>query len=183
MVGTDSRWVTRQSKIWVTTGPRCGSGISRVRVQALGGFEGGGVLVPVGAVPVGGRADVPPVDGVLDQAVPAQAQHLEPVELAGALLDPADQDGGRAGAFQAGRFVGGEDRDAGPGQVFFHGQRGEVVAGYPADVLADHHAEPGGRAGGVGEQVGDAAVAGDAQLGGDVLPGLAVAAVGQVQSA
>jgi hypothetical protein len=89
---------------------------------ALGGFDPGGVRVPLGQVPVGDGADVPPVQGVLDQPVPAVVQHLQTEELAIALLDPADQDRGRAGRFDADRLIGSEDRYAALGEFFFHGQ-------------------------------------------------------------
>src|SRR6266581_3868050 len=142
----------------------------------LGGLDPGRVGVPLGGVPV-----VPPVEGVLDEAVPALAEHLEPVVVGDALADPADQDGGGAGSFDAGGLVGGEDRDAPPGQLLLHGQRGQGVAGDPLDFLACRGGELRGRGGGVGEQLGYPAVAGNADPLGDLPPPVAVAAVGQVQ--
>ena len=86
-----------------------------VRVQdepgfgaALGGLERDGVRDPVGGVPVGRGADVPPVHGMLDQPFPDLLLQLEPVPFRDALLYPADQDGGGVDAFDVGGLVGGE---------------------------------------------------------------------------
>jgi hypothetical protein len=48
-----------------------------------------------------------------------------------------------------------------PGEFFFQSQRVEHVAAGSFDVFADDGGEPGDGGGGFGEQVGDAAVAGD----------------------
>ena len=77
------------------------------------------------------------------------------------LFHPAQQDGG-VGAFEEDGLVGGEQGDAAGGEFFFQFQRVEGVPGGAVDVLADHGGECRGRAARLGEQVGHAPVAGDA---------------------
>jgi hypothetical protein len=52
-----------------------------------------------------------------------------------------------------------------PGQFLFQLERVEGVAGAALDVLADHHGEARAGAGGLIQQVGHAAVAGEACVG------------------
>jgi hypothetical protein len=80
--------------------------------EALGGLGRVGVGDPLGLVPVGHAADVVPGGGVLPEPFPGLLLELEPEPFGHALLDPADQDGGRADAGQVGGLVGGEQRDA-----------------------------------------------------------------------
>jgi hypothetical protein len=98
---------------------------------------------------------------VLAQALPGLLLDLEPVPLRDALLDPADQDRGGVHPLQVDRLVRCEQRDPRVGQVAFQLERVERVPPGPFDVLADHGGEPGSWPGGFGEQVRDAAVAGD----------------------
>ena len=149
---------------------------------ALGGLDRDRVRDPVGGVAVGGGADVPPVQGVLDQAFPGFLLQLQPEPFGHALLHPPDQDGGGVDALDDGGLVGGEQRDPGPGQLLLQLQRVEGVPAGPLDVLADHRGEPGRRAGGLGEQVGHAAVAGEVRAANGP-PGLPAAAGLQVQAA
>jgi len=86
-----------------------------VRVQdepgfgaALGGLERDRVRDPLGGVPVGGGADVPAVQGMLDEPFPDFLLQLQPVPFRDPLLDPADQDRGGVDAFDVGGLVGGE---------------------------------------------------------------------------
>ena len=136
---------------------------------ALGGLGGDRVRDPVGEVAVGGGADVPPVQGVLDQPFPGFLLQLQPEPFRHALLHPADENRGGVDAFDDGGLVGGEQRDPGPGQLLLQFQGVEGVPAGPLDVLADHRGELRGGGGGLGEQVGHAAVAGD--VPGDGAPG------------
>ena len=145
MVGMPSLPMTRQVKICATTGPRSGSWASRVLVRPWAALTGTRVRDPVGEVPVGGGADVPPVQGVLDEPFPGFLLELQPEPFRDALLDPADQDGGGVDAFDDGGLVGGEQRDALAGQFLFQFQRVERVPAGAFDVLADHGGEPGRR--------------------------------------
>ena len=77
------------------------------------------------------------------------------------LFHPAQQDGG-VGAFEEDGLVGGEQGDAAGGEFFFQFRLVEGVPGGAVDVLADHGGECRGGAAGLGEQVGHAPVAGDA---------------------
>ena len=138
---------------------------------ALRGLDRDGVRDPLGGVAVGGGADVPAVEGMLDEAFPDLFLELEPVPFRDGLLDPPDQDGGGVDALDVGGLVGGEQRDSLPGQLLFEFQGVEHVPAGPLDVLADDGGEPGLRAGGFGEQVGHAAVAGQPGAGG-LLPGV-----------
>ena len=149
---------------------------------ALAGLDRDRVRDAVREVPVGGGADVPPVQGVLDEAFPGFLLQLEPEPFRDALLHPPDQDGGGIDAVDDGGLVGGEQRDPVAGQFLFQFQRVEGVAAGAFDVLADDRGEFRGRAGGFGEQVGHAAVAGDPGAG-EGPPGLALAAGFQVQAA
>jgi hypothetical protein len=162
-------------------------GADRVQGQAglgaaLGGFDRDRVRDAVADVAVGGRADVEAFQGMVDQAFPAFLLQREPVPFGDALLDPADQDGVLVDSFDHGRLVGGEQRDALAGQFLLGPQRGEGVAGGAFDVFDDDGGEFRVRRFGVGQQVGQAAVAGDADAG-ELPPGVAVAALFQVQAA
>ena len=149
---------------------------------ALGGLERDRVRDPLGQVAVGGGADVPSVQGMLDQSFPDLLLQLEPVPFRHALLNPPDQDRGGVDALDVGGLVGGEQRDSLPGQFLFEFQRVEHVPAGPFDVFADDRGEPGLRAGGLGQQVGHAAVAGQPGVG-ELLPVPALAAVLQVDAA
>jgi hypothetical protein len=94
---------------------RHGGGAGRVKDQAgfgstLRGFERDGVGEPLGGVPIGRFAGVPSREGVLTQPLPGFLLDLQPVPLGHALLDPADQDGGRIDPLHVDRLVGGEQR-------------------------------------------------------------------------
>lgn len=65
----------------------------------------------VGTYPrIGGRADVPPVHGVLYQAFPAVLVDLQPEELGDALFHPAQQGGGGLAPSEEDGLVGGDKR-------------------------------------------------------------------------
>ena len=181
MVVTPSLSTVRQVKICATTGAR-----GRVQDQAglgaaLGGLGRVGVRDPLGVVAVGGAADVVPVNGVLLEPAPGFLLQLEPVPLRDALLHPADQDRGGVHPFHVDRLVRGEQRDPGVAKLPFQLERVERVPAGALDVLAHHGGEPGRRAGGFGQQRGQAAVTGQADVNG--LVGGAVAALLQVQAA
>ena len=78
---------------------------------ALAGLDRHRVRAPVGEVAVGGGADVPPVQGVLDEPFPGFLFQLEPEPFRHALFHPPDQDGGGVHAFDDGGLIGGEQRD------------------------------------------------------------------------
>jgi hypothetical protein len=119
---------------------------------------------------------------MLDQPFPDLLLQLQPVPFRDALLDAADQDGGGVDAFDVGGLVGGEQRDALPGEFFFQFQGVEHVPAGPLDVLADHGGEPGRGRGGLAQQVGHPPVTREAGLG-ELLVGIALAAVLQVDAA
>ena len=149
---------------------------------ALGGFDRDRVGDPVGDVPVGGWAGVPAFQGMVDESFPAFLLQGEPVPFRDALLDPPDQNGVLVHAFDVDGLVGGEQRDALAGELFFDPQRGEGVAGGAFDVFDDDGGEFRDGCFGVLQQVGQAAVAGDAEAG-ELPPGVVVAALFQVQAA
>jgi len=107
---------------------------------------------------------------------------LDPVPFRDALLNPPDQHRCRVDAFDLGGFVGGEQRDALSVEFFFQFQRAEHIPRRAFDVFTDDGGER--RRGGFGlvDQVGDAAVAGDARVG-ERAPGVAVPALVQVDPA
>jgi hypothetical protein len=149
---------------------------------ALGGLERDRMGDPLGGVPVGRGADVPPVQGMLDQPFPDFLFQLQPVPFRHALLDPPDQHRGGVDAFDIGGLVGGEQRYSPTGQFLFQFEGVEHVPAGSLDVLADDGGESGGGAGGFGEQVGHAAVAGQVRPG-ERLVGIALAARFQVEAA
>ena len=130
---------------------------------ALGAAGGDGVGDLVGEVPVRWFADVPALDGVLDEAIPGQLQHVQDVPLGDGLLDPAGQyrvgflrpAGG--GAAEAGDQVGvdalvdSEQRHLGLFQFPFDAGADAGDPGDPVDRLADHGDEPPVGAVGFGE--------------------------------
>jgi hypothetical protein len=106
------------------------------------------------------------------EAVPGQLQHLQHVPLGDGLLDPAGQDrGGPLGRPAAAplpgdgpgreRLVGGQQRDAALFQFVFDLGAEVGPASDPFDRLAHHRDEPAVGPGGFGQQIRDAAVAGD----------------------
>jgi len=122
------------------------AGAVRVEDQAgfgasLGGLERDRVRDPVSEVAVGRGADVPAVEGMLDESFPDLFLELEPVPFRDALLDPADQNRSGVDAFDVGGLVGSEEWDALPGEFFFQFQRVEHVAAGPLDVFADDGGE------------------------------------------
>jgi len=137
--------------------------------------------VPLGLVAVGGGADVPPVQGVLPQAFPGFLLDLEPVPFRDPLLDPPDQDGGGVHARNVNWLVGGEQGDPGVGELALQLQGVERVPPGPFDVLTDHGGKPRAGGGGFGEQVGQAAVPGDADV--ELFMSGAVAALLDVEAA
>ena len=175
-------WLARQVKICATVAAGTGSRTRRVLVRPWAALAGTGCGTRCGGVPVGRAADVPPGQGVLTQSVPGFLLDLEPEPFRDALLDPPDQDGGGVDAFDVDGLVGGEQRDPGVGQFLLQLERVERVPPGPLDVFAHHHGEPGAGAGGFGQQVGQPAVAGDADVGEQFVGG-AVAALLQVQAA
>jgi hypothetical protein len=128
---------------------------------ALGGLHRDRVGDPLGGVPIRRGADVPAVQGVLAQPLPCLLLDLEPIPFRDALLDPADQDAAGVHARQVDRLVRCEQRDPGVGQLPFQLERVERVPPGPLDVLTDHRSKPRVRPGGLGEQVRNAAIAGD----------------------
>ena len=148
---------------------------------ALGGFHRHGMRGPLRLVPVGGCADVPPVQGMLTQPFPGFLLDLKPIPFRYALLDPPDQDRGGVHARQVNGLIGGQQRDAGVVQLAFQFQRVERVPPGPFDVLTDHRRKPGIRAAGLGQQVGNPAIPGNAHV--KLLVRAAVAACFQVQAA
>ena len=76
--------------------------------MALGGLERDRVRDALGVVPVGRGADIPAVQGMLDQPFPYLLLELEPEPFRDSLLDPADKDRGRVDPFDIGRLVGRE---------------------------------------------------------------------------
>ena len=156
MAGMPSLSTTRQVKTWPMTGARTGSRTSRALVRPWAALNGTGCGMRSASNPYGGGADVPAVQGMLDQPFPDLFLELEPVPFRDALLDPADEYGGRVDAFDIGRLVGGEQRDSLAGEFFFQFQRVEHVAAGSFDVFAHHGGERGG--GGFTQQVGKRAV-------------------------
>ena len=148
---------------------------------ALSGLDRYRVGDTFGLVAVGGGADVPPIEGVFAEPFPGFLLDLEPVPLRDALLDPPDQDGRGVHAFDVDGLVGGEQRNACVGQLAFQLEGVERVPAGPLDVLADHGGKPRVRARGFGEQVRQAAVAGDPHV--EPLVRAAVAALLDIQAA
>jgi hypothetical protein len=146
-------------------GPAGGVGDEAGLGAALAGLHRDGVGVAFGGVPVRGDADVPPGCVVLGPPLPGLLLELEPVPLRHTLLHPADQDGSGVDAGDVGGLVGGEQRYPVAGQLLLQAQRGEGVAGAALDVLAHHHRETGAGAGGLVQEVGHPAVAGQADVG------------------
>jgi hypothetical protein len=107
---------------------------------------------------------------------------LEPEPFGDALLDPADQNGGRVDPFHAERLIGGEQRDPLVGQFAFQFQRVIHAAGGALNILTHHKREIGRRGFCLIQQIGDAAVTRDPGGGGG-LPGVPVAPVFQVAAA
>jgi hypothetical protein len=94
-------------------------GVLRGLDPADAGVDRGGLGVAVGGVSVGRAADVPAVQGMLDQPFPDFLFELEPVLFRDALLDPPDQYGGGVDAFDIGGLVGGEQGECLAGRVLF----------------------------------------------------------------
>ncbi len=151
-------------------------------VPAFGAFHRHRVRDLVGQVAVGGFADVVPGDGVLTEPAPGFLLELQPEPFRDALLDPADEDGGRVRAGHVDGLIGGEQRDPREGQFLFQFERVERVPAGPLDVFADDGGETRRGAARLGEQVGEATVAGDADIGELLVPG-AVPACVDVQAA
>ena len=144
MVGMPSLSTTRQVKICATTGARSGSRARRVLVRPWLALTGTGCGIRSARYPRG-RADVPAVQGMLDQPFPGFLFQLEPEPFRDALLHPPDQHGGGVDALDDGGLVGGEQRDPVAGQFLLQLQRVEGVPAGPFDVLADHGGEFRGR--------------------------------------
>ncbi len=89
-----------------------------VRVQhqagfstALSGFERVRVRHPVREVPVGDGANIPPFGGVFLEPFPCFFLELQPEPFGDTLLDPPDENGGRADPGEIGRLIGGKQQD------------------------------------------------------------------------
>jgi hypothetical protein len=74
------------------------------------------------------------------------------------------KDGGRVGAVQVDRLIGGEQQNPVIAEFAFQFQRVEGVPAAAFDVFADDGGEPGGRGAGFGQQVSQAPVAGQAPV-------------------
>ena len=105
---------------------------------ALAGLDRDRVRDPVGEVSVGGGADVPAVQGMLDQPFPGFLLQLEPEPFRDALFHPPDQDGGGVDAVDAGGLVGGEQRD--PAAYY---SRGFTLSGRPDGLSSNPAVVPG----------------------------------------
>jgi len=128
----------------------------------------------LGEVAVVGFADVPALDGVLDESFPGQFQHVQHVPLGDGLFHRRVSTGSPSSVDlvpgQAGDQVGvdslvdGQQRDA--GLLEFPLDRGADPGdpGDPVDRLAHHRHEPPAWPAGFAEQVVDAAVAGDGDV-------------------
>src|SRR6266511_1563843 len=124
---------------------------------AFAAFGGYGVLDALGEVAVGWMADVPALAGVGLQAVAGGLQQLQRVPLGHPLLHAAGQDLG--GVFAAVGLVGGQQDDACALDFVFDLGAEVGDAGHPVDGLAGDGVEGAVRAGGLGEQLTDTAVA------------------------
>ena len=111
-------------------------------------------------VAVGDAADVPPFGGVLAQPFPGLFFQLQPEPFRDALLDAADENGGGADPGDISGLVGGEQRDALVVEFAFQFEGVVGVAGGAFDVFDHDGGEPGLRGPCLGQQVGQAAVAG-----------------------
>ncbi|XMG33866.1 hypothetical protein AMYBAR_002755 [Amycolatopsis bartoniae] len=123
-----------------------------------------------GAVVITGFADVVALFGVFGEAVPGLLQQIHHVELGDALLDPpGEQLGGHLGlAPVAGgeleRLVRGQQPHAGLFQAVLDGDPVEHMPSGAVDALADHVVESPVGTFGFGQQVSDAAVAGNGNI-------------------
>ena len=129
---------------------------------ALGGFGRGRVRDFLRQVPVEDFAEVVPLRGVGAQAAPHFLFQRQPEVFGDVLLGAPQQDGGRVGAVQVDRRISGEQQNPGLAELAFQFQCVEGVPAGPLNVLTHHRGEPGGRGAGFGQQVGQAAVPGQA---------------------
>jgi hypothetical protein len=97
--------------------------------------------VPLGQIPVGDGADVPPVKVVFFQPLPHLLFQLEPVPFGDALFHAVDENGGGVDALNTEWLVGGEDGDAFVPQFPFEFEGVVIVAGGPLNVFADDERE------------------------------------------
>ena len=134
---------------------------------ALNGFW---VRHPVREIPVRDRPEVPSFGGVLFEPFPGLFFELEPEPFGDALLDPPDENGGRADPGDIGRLVGGKQRDPLVGQLPFQLEGIVGVAGGPFDVFDYHGREPGLWGFRLGQQISQPAVPGQAP-GGELIVG------------
>ena len=149
---------------------------------ALGGFGRGRVRDLVRQVPVEDFAEVVSLFGVGAHAAPHAALELQPEVFGHVLPGAAQQDRGRVGAFEVDGLVGGEQQDVAGGEFAFQFEGVEGVPAGSFDVFADHGGEPGLAGSRLGQEVGQAAVAGQA-LGHERLVVAGVAAFFQGQPA
>ena len=129
---------------------------------ALGGLGRGRVRDLLWQVAVEDFAEVVALRGVGAQAAPHFLLQREPEILGDVLLGAPQQDGGRVGAVQVDRLISGEQQNPGLAELAFQFQRVEGVPAGPLNVLTDDGGEPGGRGAGLGQQVGQPPVAGQA---------------------
>ncbi|HET6706985.1 MAG TPA: hypothetical protein VFH84_18565 [Amycolatopsis sp.] len=150
--------------------PRCdlGDGLaaSSVRFEPRLGLPFGslgwvGMPVGLGAVAVGRFADVPAVADVGAQSAPGLFQGVEDLVLGDGLVDAPLQDPLGAAAGECDRLVGGEEWNVCLFEGSFDRQAFEGATCGAGDALADDHVESAVLPPAFGQEVGDAAVAGD----------------------
>ena len=125
-------------------------------------LDGAGCGIFSGQVAVEDFAEVVALGGVGAQAAPHFLLQRQPEVFGDVLLGAAQKDGGRVGAVQVDRLIGGEQQNPVIAEFAFQFEGVEGVPAGPLDVLAHHGGEPGGRGAGFGQQVGQAPVAGQA---------------------
>ncbi|WP_242547639.1 hypothetical protein [Amycolatopsis sp. MtRt-6] len=131
----------------------------------------------LGLVAVAGLADVPALADVGAGASPGLFEGVQDLVLGDGLIDPALQDPLGPAARDTDGLVRREQRDLAPLQVSFDRESLIGPARDSRDALADDDVEPAVRSRSLGQQVGDAAVAGD----GDVEAFVVVSAATPVQ--
>ncbi|MGY6651343.1 hypothetical protein ACXIZN_04180 [Amycolatopsis sp. TRM77291] len=109
-------------------------------------------------------ADVPALAYVSAETAPGLFEGVEDLVLGHRLVDAALQDPLSAAARDRDRLVRGEQRHVVSLEFALDRQAFEGPSGDACDVLADDDVEPAFRAGGLGQKVGDAAVAGDRDI-------------------
>nr|WP_206319183.1 hypothetical protein [Actinacidiphila epipremni] len=98
------------------------------------------------------------------QSAPGHLQGVENLVLGDGLVDAPHEDLLGSAAVELDGFVGGEERDAGFLQLAFDGEPFEHAPGGSGDAFTDDDVESPGGACCFGQEVGDAAVAGDGDV-------------------